>query len=220
LDLSAKADLTAKALIFHDGEDDDGAPRFAAFVHGYTPADTLRIRAERDRCPYELWVEAGFITATPGEKTRMDFVARDIAADADRFELQMVVYDQFLIADLKMELDTLGLEFPLVDHPQGWNKRKRLVEGSEIELGMPWSVDALETLILERRLRVHVNPALRAAVASAEFERSPADLRRFTKVKSFRRIDMLVALTMGIGAAVTAAPPMRSYLETEGLMLL
>lgn len=179
----------------------------------YTPADTLRARAERDRCPYDLWVDAGHLTATPGEKTRMDFIARDIARDDDRFDLRLVAYDQFLIADLKGELDALGLELPLVDHPQGWSKRKREVDGAEIELGMPWSVDALETLILERRIRVHVNPALRAAVVSATFERSPADLRRFTKQKALRRIDMLVALTMCVGAAVTADQPMRSYLD-------
>ena len=39
LDLSAKADLTAKALVFEDGENENGDPMFAAFVHGYTPAD-------------------------------------------------------------------------------------------------------------------------------------------------------------------------------------
>lgn len=221
LDLSAKADLTAKALVFHDGEDDDGAPRFAAFVHGYTPADTLRVRAERDRAPYPEWVEAGHLTATPGEKTRLDFVAHDISHDNDRFDLRLVAYDQFLIADLKSELDALGLDgLPLVDHPQGWNKRKREVGGAEIELGMPWSVDALETLILERRIRVHVNPALRAAAMSAEFERSPADLRRFTKQKAVRRIDMLVALTMAVGAAATGDGPARSYLESEGMMFV
>jgi phage terminase large subunit-like protein len=42
LDLSATKDLTAKALVFEDGEADDGKPTYVAFVHGYTPADTLR----------------------------------------------------------------------------------------------------------------------------------------------------------------------------------
>jgi phage terminase large subunit-like protein len=66
---------------------------------------------------------------------------------------------------------------------------------------MPGSIDDLETLILEGRLRVHVNPALRAAVSSATFDRSPADLRRFTKHKATARIDMAVALAMAVGAA-------------------
>lgn len=202
LDLSAKADLTAKALVFADGEDDDGKPRFAAFVHGYTPAETLRARAERDGAPYDKWVEAGFITATPGKKTRLDFVARDLLHDAECFDFDFVAYDNFLIADFEGEVDEMGGELPLVDHPQGWSKRKReLADGTEIELWMPGSIDMLETLILERRIRVHVNPALQSAVMSAAFETSPADLRRFTKQKATARIDMVVALAMAVGAA-------------------
>jgi phage terminase large subunit-like protein len=202
LDLSAKADLTAKALVFADGFAEDGKPKFAAFVHGYTPQETLKTRAERDGAPYEEWVKEGFLTATPGKKTRLDFVARDLLADNERFEIDLAAYDNFLIADFEGEVDELGGELPLVDHPQGWTKRKReLRDGTEIELWMPGSVDQLETLILEERIRVHVNPALRSAVSSATFDTSPADLRRFTKQKAERRIDMAVALAMAVGAA-------------------
>lgn len=222
LDLSAKADLTAKALVFDDGQTEDGKQKFAAFVHGYTPADTLRARAERDGAPYDLWADAGFLTATPGKKTRLDFVAQDLIDDAERFDLDFVAYDNFLIADFEAIVGDMGATLPMVDHPQGWNKRKRETpDGEEITLWMPGSIDELETLILEGRLRVHVNPALRAAVMSATFDRSPADLRRFTKHKATARIDMAVALAMAAGAATaraSGADP--SYLETDGLMVL
>ncbi|AKG94514.1 terminase large subunit-like protein [Paracoccus phage Shpa] len=202
LDLSAKADLTAKALIFEDGHDDEGQPKFAAFVHGYTPADTMLARAEKDGAPYHLWADAGFITAVPGKKTRLDFVAQDLIDDAERFELDFVAFDNFLIADFEAVLGDMGATLPMLDHPQGWNKRKRETEdGEEITLWMPGSIDALETLILEKRIRVHVNPALRSAVMSATFDRSPADLRRFVKHKATARIDMAVALAMAAGAA-------------------
>lgn len=207
LDLSAKADLTAKALLFDDGIAPDGKPKYAAFVHGYTPEETLRARSERDGAPYHEWVNGGHLSATPGKKTRLDFVAKDLLDDAERFDLELVAYDAFLIADFERELDEVGGALPLVDHPQGWNKRKRETEdGVEIELWMPGSVDALETLILEKRLRVHVNPALRSAVASATFDRSPADLRRFAKQRATARIDMAVALAMAVGAAAAKAP--------------
>ena len=202
LDLSAKVDLTAKALVFDDGQTEDGKPKFAAFVHGYTPQATLRARAERDGAPYDLWVDAGFLTATDGSKTRLDFVAQDLLDDAEAYDLDFVAYDNYLIGDFEAILGDMGATLPILDHPQGWNKRKRETEdGEEIQLWMPGSVDELETLIMEKRLRVHVNPALRSAVASATFDRSPADLRRFTKHKSTGRIDMAVALAMGIGAA-------------------
>lgn len=201
LDLSAKADLTAKALVFPDGFTDEGDPKFAAFVHGYTPEDTLRARADRDGAPYDLWVEAGFLTATPGKKTRLDFVAADLIEDSGNFDLDFIAYDNFLIADFEAIVGDMGAVLPMLDHPQGWTKRKREIEGQEITLWMPGSVDELETLILEKRIRVHVNPALRSAVSGATFDTSPADLRRFTKHKSARRIDMAVALAMAVGAA-------------------
>jgi phage terminase large subunit-like protein len=223
LDLSAKADLTAKALVFEDGFADDGKPMFAAFVHGYTPAETLRTRSERDGAPYDQWVEAGYLTATPGKKTRLDFVARDLLEDAERFDFDFVAYDNFLIADFETEVDELGGALPLVDHPQGWSKRTReLADGTKVELWMPGSVDMLETLILERRLRVHVNPALRAAVASATFDTSPADLRRFTKQKSTARIDMAVSLAMAVGAATAREQnkPGPSVYEDRGVLVI
>jgi phage terminase large subunit-like protein len=202
LDLSAKTDLTAKALVFEDGFSEDGKPMFAAFVHGYTPADTIKARAERDGAPYDLWAEAGFITATPGKKTRLDFVAQDLIDDSEAFELDFIAYDNYLIADFEAVVGDMGASLPMLDHPQGWTKRKRETpEGDEITLWMPGSVDELETLILEGRIRVHVNPALRSAVSSATFDTSPADLRRFTKHKATGRIDMAVALAMGVGAA-------------------
>jgi phage terminase large subunit-like protein len=208
LDLSAKTDLTAKALVFEDGHDEDGKPRFAAFVHGYTPADTMRARAERDGAPYDLWAEAGFITATPGPKTRLDYVAHDLIEDSGRFELDFVAYDNFLIADFEAIVGDMGAEFPMLDHPQGWTKRKRETpDGEEVTLWMPGSVDELETLIVEGRLRAHVNPALRTAISSATFDRSPSDLRRFTKQKATARIDMAVALAMAVGAATSRAGP-------------
>lgn len=204
LDLSAKADLTAKALVFDDGQTDDGRPKFAAFVHGYTPQETLRARAERDGAPYDLWADAGFLTATPGKKTRLDFVAADLIEDSGRFELDFIAYDNYLIADFEGVLSDMGATLPMLDHPQGWNKRKRTTDdGDEITLWMPGSIDELETLILEGRLRVHMNPGLQSAVMSATFDRSPADLRRFTKHKATGRIDMAVALAMAIGAATT-----------------
>jgi phage terminase large subunit-like protein len=206
LDLSAKADLTAKALVFDDGRDEDGKPRFAAFVQGYTPAETMAARAERDGAPYDLWAEAGYITATPGKKTRLDFIAQDLIDDDGRFDLDFVAYDNFLIADFEAICGDMGASFPMLDHPQGWNKRKREApDGEEITLWMPGSIDELETLILERRIRVHVNPALRSAVMAATFDRSPADLRRFTKHKATTRIDMVVALAMAVGAATARA---------------
>ncbi len=204
LDLSALKDLSAKALVFPDGFTSGGDPKFAAFVHGYTPAETLSARMESDNAPYDKWVEQGFVTAAPGKKIRLDYIAADAVRDDDRFGLEMLAYDQFIIDRFEDEVDALGAELPLVYHPQGWNKARdggSNPKFEDVRLWMPGSIDMLETLILERRIRFHVNPALRSAVASATFDTSAAELHRFTKAKSTARIDMAVALAMAVGAA-------------------
>ena len=86
--------------------------------------------------------------------------------DSGEYDLDFVAYDNYLIADFEAIVGDMGSSLPMIDHPQGWTKRKREApDGNEITLWMPGSVDELETLILEGRIRVHVNPALRSAVA-------------------------------------------------------
>lgn len=208
LDLSATKDLTAKTLIFEDGFTEDGKPKFAAFAHGYTPADTLTERARSDRAPYDVWAREGHITATPGPVVRLDHVAADLVDDSQRFDLQAVAYDRYLIKHFETALDEMGATLPIIEHPQGVGQRR------DNPLWMPGSISTLETLILEKRIRFHVNPALRSAVASATFWTSPAGLRRFEKQKATSRIDMAVATTMAIGAATEEVDDGPSVYET------
>jgi len=104
---------------------------------------------------------------------------------------------------------------PLIEHPQGTNRRK------DSPLWMPDSINEFEKLLLEGRLRIEVNPALRSAVASSTFWMSPAGLRRFEKQRAMARIDLAVAAAMAVGAATDgtdgSAP---SYLETDDLVVL
>lgn len=216
LDLGATKDLTALAMVFEDGFDDEGKPRYVLFSHGFTPQKTLRERVKQDKAPYDLWVEAGHLTATPGPVVRNDYVAQHLADMAARFYFQAVVYDRWLFNRFEESMTELGLSLPVVEHPQGLKRRK------DTTLWMPGSIDALETLLLEGRLRVAINPALRSAVASATFLTSPAGLRQFEKRKAKSRIDMAVAAAMACGAISENATnaPSSSYIKTSGLLVL
>lgn len=207
LDLSATKDMTAKAVVFEDGWKDVPDPEdpsmtkrkgcYALFVRTYTPAETLAIRAHNDRAPYDVWVRDGHLTALPGAVIRYDYVAKDLVDLAHGHDLQGVAYDQWLIRTFQKEVDELGASdlIHMTDHPQGVSRR------NDSDLWMPGSIDAFEDLILEERLRVHVNPCLRSAVAGATIWKSPADLRRFDKAKATSRIDACVAAAMAIGLA-------------------
>lgn len=214
LDLGATKDMTARALVFRDGEAEDGQPKFALFAHGYTPADTLQAREKEDRAPYSVWVEQGHLTALPGKVIRLDHVAADLVELSAEFEIAAVAYDRWLIRNFETALDELGVTLPLLEHPQGVNRRK------DSPLWMPESIDAFEQLLLERRLRVAVSPVLRSAVAGSTFWASPAGLRRFEKQRASTRIDAAVASAMAIGAAMAGNPDTQSVYETRGLLVI
>jgi phage terminase large subunit-like protein len=172
-------------------------------------------------------VRQGYLTATPGPVIRNDFVAKDLVDDSRRFNLAAVAYDRWLIKDFETALGELGAELPLVEHGQGFAQRKGCPENCPIRhehkpapLWMPQSITELETLILEKRIRVAINPALRSAVASARFYTSPAALRRFEKASVGGRIDMCVALTMGVGAAVANTDPGMGHVNLNDLVVI
>ena len=211
LDLSATRDLTGLSIVFKDGivRDKQGnpvlnssgeeQPKYALFARGYTPQDTLHERAETDKAPYDLWADSGFLIATPGKVIRYDMIVADLIRMKEQFNIVAICYDQWLIRTFEEAMEEAGLYLPLVEHPQGTNRRPNT------DLWMPGSIDEVEALVLEGRLRIEVNPALRSAVASVAMFETAAGLRRFQKNKSTARIDIAVAATMGIGGAAADA---------------
>lgn len=227
LDLSQTKDLTAKAWAFDDGFKDVPAidpetktiiagkmvskPCYALIVDSYTPLETIQERSKLDRVNYQQMVDRGFIIGTPGPVIRLDIVASDLVEDTKQFDVVAVAYDSYLVREFKVELDAMNAPaITMHDHPQGTSYR----QGSE--LFMPRSVEMFETLILEGRLRVQVNPVLRTAVAGATFWKSPAGLKRFTKDKATNRIDPAVAAAMALGLATLNEPDPNSVWNKIG----
>jgi phage terminase large subunit-like protein len=222
-DLSGAQDLTALGFCVPTGTvkiERSGIqvemPTYDAWVEAWTPKDTLAERSLRDQAPYEVWAQGGWLNAVPGRNIRLDFVAARIAEVNAEYQVGLLAYDRYAYRKLEEELDAQGLTLPLAEHPQGGVRRAKLTSeqldaakltGEETPLGlwMPGSVLALETLILERRIRIRRSPVLMSAMMSAAVEHDPFDNRWFSKRRAVNRIDALVALTMAVGAA-DAAP--------------
>lgn len=195
LDLGSRKDLAAAVVAIDTGDTTpDGKSVFATFLKAYTPEATMRVREEIDRAPYSVWTEQGHLIATPGEIVKFSFIISDLADLQQLLDVEMVAFDRYLIARFEEELGEAGVDLPLVEHPQGWARRK------SSKLWMPGSVQFLEELIADRRLRIEANPVMRAAVAGAKFLSSPTELKRFDKAHATQRIDPLIALTQAIGA--------------------
>lgn len=180
LDLSAKNDLTAMVCIAHDGEKWHIKPTF------WTPEKGLRDRAKRDRAPYDIWAEQGFIRTIVGASIDYETVGREIADALEGMNVQAVAFDRWRFDLLKKEFNELGLELPLSEFGQGFRD-------------MAPAIDTLETMLLNEQMAHGAHPVLTMCMANAKIEQDAAGNRKLNKHKATGRIDGAVALAMAAG---------------------
>lgn len=197
IDLSQKHDTTGLCYLVPMSYTDDGKAIYRAYCRAYLPADGIRERMDQDRRPYIEWSKAypDLFRLTEGPTVEPEAVVADILDDLANVNCKAIVYDRFLFDQFLRVMHSMGLpeDMPVIEHPQGWNKRR------SSPLSMSISIGVLERYMSTRRLQVHRNPVLRAAVAGARQLPSPSGQTRWDKTKSTTRIDVLVALTMAIG---------------------
>lgn len=187
LDLSSRQDLTALVLL---AEGPEGV--WNVWPHFWTPADTLRDRAQRDRAPYDVWVKNGLMTAVPGVSIDYGYVAQRFAELKRRCNIRSVQFDRWRIEELRASLTALGVSAPLEECGQGYRD-------------MAPALDALETVALQHRLRHGMHPVMTMCAANATVVTDPAGNRKLEKAKSSGRIDGMQALAMAIKGATTNA---------------
>lgn len=182
LDLSIRSDLSALVATIPDGDD------WYVKCWFFTPEVGLAERAKRDRTPWDLWVEKGYIIATPGATVDYDYIVgilKDIHKQGDIAE---IAYDRYRIDDLNAALSRADLELPLVEFGQGF-------------VSMAPAIDALESHLMNGRIRHGNHPVLKMCAANAVVSRDAAGNRKFDKAKATGKIDGLVAMTMSVGIA-------------------
>lgn len=183
LDLSGRTDLTAFVLIGRKGN------WWYCWVWFWTPAKGLHDRAKKDRAPYDVWHEQGFLYTTPGATVDYEFVAREIGDITRGLDnLVAIAFDRWRIDVFKKEMERLGLELPMVEWGQGFKD-------------MAPALDAIEGKILNGVLRHGNHPVLTMCAANAVVTKDPSGNRKLDKAKTSGRIDGMVALAMAAGVA-------------------
>lgn len=123
------------------------------------------------------------------------FVAAEMAEILGSLNVQAIAFDRWRIDIFKKDAEAIGIDFPLVEHGQGYKD-------------MSPALDTLESDLLNGRLRHGRHPVLTMCAANAVVSRDPAGNRKLDKHKATGRIDGMVALAMALGAAGGAeAPP-------------
>jgi phage terminase large subunit-like protein len=118
VDLSAKIDLTSVGFEFKK----DG--KYIVLSHSFMPEDTLDRKRKTDKVPYDLWVQQGWITTTPGAVVDYNFIksyiknfeeqynvkVREICADpwnATQF-MQDMEAEGYTVVEIRQGIQTLG----------------------------------------------------------------------------------------------------------------
>lgn len=226
LDLSKKNDLTALTATW---ELEDG--HLHARTWYWTVKEGIADRSRRDQTPYDQWVEAGHLIAVDGAVIDKTFVATQVAELVAENDVQFLAFDPAGMADFIAACEDIslpvwrwkGAEEPegeglkLVAHGQG-NK----VVYEDRQLVMPRSIERLEDRILTKRITIAHSPVTYACAANAQMLPDGQGNRSFDKKRSRGRIDGIVTIAMGVGAATMgeAAAPPPSYLESSPLLVL
>lgn len=182
LDLSAKIDLTAAVFV--------GLKDGLHHVHPYfwTPSVGLYERSRRDRVPYDVWSEQGFLRTTPGATVDYEHVAHELATISSGINLIALAYDRWHMPVLKKELERIGVDLPLVEWGQGFKD-------------MAPALDAAESSILNVLLRHGGHPVLTMCASNSTVVKNPGGDRKLDRMRATGRIDGMVALAMAEGVA-------------------
>lgn len=212
LDLSRTRDFTAFTLTWVLDATKD-AERLASKTWFWTPADTLKDRANTDQAPYELWVDQAHIEAVPGQRLKYSWLAEALARLCAVYAPLEIGGDQYGLEQLQEHLSADGVSLPITIHPQGFQKRiidrdREAPEGEqELYLWMPHSINMFENALYEQRMEIDPNPMLDLCAASVVYAENRTGHRMFDKENAFGRIDGMVSTAMSVGIALCRQRP-------------
>ena len=188
VDLASIRDLSAVVYVFPlDG-------KFYVVPHFFCPSDTGRDAPKKYQKQYFRWMEAGFLTETPGAVTDYKFIRDRIVKDAERYDVREILCDPWNAQDTMTQLEDEGLE--VIQVKQNWQ-------------GMSPGTKSLEEAILEGQLQHDGNPVMSWMIANTIVDTDLNSNIRPNKKKSQGKdltkgkIDGVVAMIMAMGRAAS-----------------
>jgi len=201
MDLSSVSDLSSVCLEFPQ---EDGSVK--ALWRYYLPEDDLQERCRRDRVPYDLWAEQGYITLTPGKSIDYDFIEEELKQLATKYDIIEMAEDPYNATQLTNHLIAEGIK--CIDMRQGF-------------LSMSPPTKGLKRLILSKRFHHNNNPVSNWMITNCEVVTDPAGnekLDKAAKVKR-RKIDGIVAAVMAF-SRIDAEPEKQSAYKERGMLFV
>lgn len=182
LDLASSVDIAAFAKVFPD---EDGY--FDVLMRFWIPEENILERALRDKVPYDVWVEEGWIRATPGNVIDYQAIELDILKDTEIYQVEEIAYDRWGAVQITQDFEAEGIT--VVPFGQGYKS-------------MSPPTKELLKLVMSQKIRHGGNPVLRWMADNMMVTMDPAENLKPDKKKSTERIDGIVAMIMALDRAL------------------
>jgi phage terminase large subunit-like protein len=183
IDLASKIDLCVLSIVFPPTA---GRSKTRILQHIWTPADTLKDRAHRDRAPYDVWEDQGWLQAQPG--VRLDHrVVREVLREARTlYDIEVIGFDPWHADHL---IDELVKEDGFAED--------QVLAVPQTYLGMSSACLRFQADCLAGEIDARGCPVTAWSVSNVVPNVDGKDNLMFAKGKSRGRIDPVIAPTIG-----------------------
>lgn len=185
LDLSQKTDLTCAVIA---AEDENGMVHVHPFA--FTPEVGIRERTQQFRTPFATWAETGELVAVPGETINYEWVCEYLKLHIEDagIDIKSIEFDRWRILELQANAERVGFaqDADWVEVGQGYKDISPRVE-------------AMETALLQRKIRHGGHSILNLGASGAVVMADPANNRKIVRnKKGGQKIDGIIAMLMAI----------------------
>ena len=178
LDLSASCDITAFVQLFNDEKNN----RYIVYPHLFVAYDRIEDKERDDRVPYSQWVKLGYINAFAGGYINYKKVQQYITDNSINNEI--LAFDRWGSPAIKQNLED---KFNMLDFRQGYRS-------------MSPAINTFEELLIDKKIVIASNPCLRWMAKNTVALTDDAGNVKYSKRKSRKKIDGIIAMVMAIGA--------------------
>ncbi len=186
VDLSTTTDITAHIDLSNPDESGNRYLRASFFC----PKDTIDVRSKEDRVPYRAWMDAGYLTATPGETVDYDYVEDSVKESYFNLNIIRVELDKWNASQVANNLQESGVEVSFF---------------SQAITVISFPTKQFEKLVYEGKIKHDGNPILQWMLSGCVIYRDANDNIKVHKGQSHqgvKRVDGIVASIMALGGSL------------------
>lgn len=199
IDLSTTTDITVFLAL---SEPDKNENRYIKPFF-FCPEETIQRKSKEDRVPYDAWVKAGYMIATPGTTVDYDEVEAVIGQNYQDLGIKRIEADRWNCESMAQNLTKKGMEVSYF--------------GQGIA-NMSFPTKQFEKLVYDGKIKHDGNPVLSWMLAGCVIVEDASGNIKVHKGKSnqgTRRIDGIVAAIMALGGSLSPEEEKDKYSEDQ-----